>query len=240
MKKLFFLLTVAAMCCFTTANAQFTRIAFQQNGNLYLWDSIKVSGVDRNGQTAFNWILILTNSFNGATELAAGDSIYVTFGLNGTDMISAAIGVTKTLGVDSTVLLTLPLRIPGNMFVEGDYANVLSSKVTGRYTNGTKTEFEDQYPFNGRFTVEFKGEIGINEANLENVRLYPNPVRNSLNIENANNLDVNIYAANGQLVKHVTANGNMVISVNDLSAGLYIVKMQNEKATRVEKIQVVR
>lgn len=240
MKKLFFLFAVAAMFCCTKANAQFTLIGYQASEtSIRMWDSLSIPNIDRTKTYKFNWILVIKNSMNGAADLAAGDSLYLTMGLNGTDMIKGAVCLTNGLKLDSVSMLAISVKVPASMFVEGPYANVLSSKITGKYTNGTKTDIEDAYPFNGHFTVEF-ATTGIEEAYLENVRLYPNPVRNSLNIENANNLLVNIYAANGQLVKNVTANGNTTISVNDLSAGLYIVKMQSEKATRVEKIQVVR
>ena len=239
MKKLFFLFAVAAMFCCTRANAQFTMIGHVVNNEIYLWDSVNVNGtldVDKSYQ--FNWILIVKNSLNQATDLAVGDTLYVEFGINA-QKSNFKLTLGKELKKDSVTFVQLPLNVPAKLFVEGDYANKLTSKVKGYYSNGTKTEFEDAAPFTGCFTTVLN-HVNVREAELENIRLFPNPVRNNLYIENANNVQVSIYAANGQLINNVTANGNTTISMSDYSAGLYIVKMQNGQATRVEKIQVVR
>ena len=175
---------------------------------------------------------------NQATDFVAGDTLYVEFGIN-SQKSNFKLTLGKELKKDSVTYVQLPLKVPAQLFVEGPYANKLTSKVKGYYSNGTKTEFEDAAPFTGCFTTVLN-HVNVMEAEMENIRLFPNPVRDNLYIENANNVQVSIYAANGQLINNVTANGNTTISMSDYSAGLYIVKMQNGQATRVEKIQVVR
>ena len=241
MKKLFFLIALAAIFCCNSVKAQFTMISagVNQQGQYVIFDSLDFGEVIPTGTYSIQPILLIANQLNNAVDLNAGDTIFVQFALNGRTMdLSVSIG--DSVKVNDRVAIPLgQMNLPGTAFKDGVWANTVSSKVTGRTVNNVYTAITDEYPFEGHFTTHVKN-VGVNEAALENVRIYPNPVRNSLNIENANNLLVNIYAANGQLVKNVTANGNTTISVNDLTAGLYIVKMQSEKATRVEKIQVVR
>lgn len=239
MKRISTLLLVAATFCCFQANAQRSFVgAANSSGKVILLDSIvwDVPGGFQNYD--LGWYYVFANVGENATDLAAGDTIFGSIALNGheVELQFATNGVKKDSG---TYVSLKGLGWPREYFKSGDYANVVVSKVLKLYTGGAYKEIDDQNPHTGHFTVNFT-EVGIANTELEQVRVYPNPVRNSLNIENANNLQVNIYAANGQLVKNVTVNGNTTISVSDLSAGLYIMKMQGEKATRVEKIQVVR
>ncbi len=79
-------------------------------------------------------------------------------------------------------------------------------------------------------------------ASMDQVNIYPNPVLDQLKINNlVEATDINVYSITGQLVKTVSAAiGSVDIDVNNLSSGIYIVKMQSGKNTRTEKIQVVR
>ena len=239
MKRISTLLLVAATFCCFQANAQRSFVGANVNGQVKLLDSIVWNNVPEGYQSYdLDWYYVFANVGENAADLAAGDTIFGSIALNDHEvkLQFATNGVKKDSG---TYVSLKGLGWPRDYFKSGDYANVVVSKVLKLYTGGAYKEIDDQNPHTGHFTVNFTN-VGIANTELEQVRVYPNPVRNSLNIENANNLQVNIYAANGQLVKNVTVNGNATISVSDLSAGLYIMKMQGEKATRVEKIQVVR
>ena len=92
------------------------------------------------------------------------------------------------------------------------------------------------------FTSSGSG-TGIADAEtLKSAKLYPNPVRESLKIENLNEAtDINIYNIMGQEVQKVSSvMGSVEIDMSGLSNGLYFVKMQNGKNIRTEKIQVVK
>ena len=72
-------------------------------------------------------------------------------------------------------------------------------------------------------------------------KVYPNPVRNTLTIDNVADANISIYSITGQLVKTIpAANGSIQVDMSAMAAGLYIVKMENGKQTRIEKIQVVK
>ena len=89
----------------------------------------------------------------------------------------------------------------------------------------------------------FTGDVGIADAEaLKEVKVYPNPVRDNLKIENLNEVtDISVYTITGQVVRTVSSiMGSAEIDMSGLANGLYFVKMQNGKSIRTEKIQVVR
>lgn len=68
------------------------------------------------------------------------------------------------------------------------------------------------------------------------VSLYPNPVESSFQIiTNATMKNVKIYDVSGQMVKEITRNFNQ-INVEELSTGLYIVKIDSEVGTMTQKM----
>lgn len=71
----------------------------------------------------------------------------------------------------------------------------------------------------------------------QDVMIYPNPVKNVLNIELGDNQsDVMVYNSLGQMVKHIEmASGNITINVEDLDAGMYFVKANGSVVKVVKK-----
>lgn len=235
MKKLFALLVVA-FCFSSVVNAQTVKyLLYVQNGEPYLFDSLKFPGIDRSKSYKFPLYMVLNN--NTQASLNANDTVQVELSFNQSPM-NLALTINKEVEKDSNIVVNLSdLAFKASAFNEGLLANTLCAKVTKVYTNSTYSDVTDE-GFCGAFTTEFTTNVA--EAEMEAIRIYPNPVRNNLSIENASNITVNVYAANGQLVKTAQVNGNANINMEDLSNGLYIVKMQNAQATRVEKIQVIR
>ena len=93
-------------------------------------------------------------------------------------------------------------------------------------------------------TLNIKVEIptSISENTLESVKVYPNPVRNMLNIDNlSTEANISIYNMAGQLViSEQAVSGTNSIDLSSLSAGLYIVRMQDGNNVRTEKVQVIK
>jgi len=91
----------------------------------------------------------------------------------------------------------------------------------------------------GNLTFE---TTSVNENTMKSVKIYPNPIRDNLKIENLNEAtDINIYTVTGQLVRTIlSAEGSTEIDMSNLSNGMYFIKMQNGKSIRTEKIQIVR
>jgi Secretion system C-terminal sorting domain/Cleaved Adhesin Domain len=72
---------------------------------------------------------------------------------------------------------------------------------------------------------------------LEGVKMYPNPAKNILNIDYAGLgvSNVSITDLNGRILKDVKGNVS-TIAIADLSQGIYIVTINTEKGSKVEKL----
>ena len=74
----------------------------------------------------------------------------------------------------------------------------------------------------------FFNTTGVDESNLLNINLYPNPANDKLRIEGLEGqTEISIYNALGICVKTLTTNGNEDIAIGDLPAGLYVIRMGN-------------
>lgn len=91
---------------------------------------------------------------------------------------------------------------------------------------------------------------GLNNIKSEqemSYRIYPVPVKNELNIQskvqNQNSINIAVYSETGQLVlsrKQLIFDQNKIsINTSDLSAGLYIIKLFNEKEVSVQRFMKV-
>ncbi|MFC2111140.1 T9SS type A sorting domain-containing protein [Bacteroidota bacterium] len=84
--------------------------------------------------------------------------------------------------------------------------------------------------------------VNIEDFNItqtDEVRIFPNPTKNFLNINLKNNSFANIEILNtkGQLIKSfLFSNSTERIDVNDLSTGVYFVKLTNDKTVEFRKI----
>jgi len=101
--------------------------------------------------------------------------------------------------------------------------------------------------------VDFEGRSQRSQVRMirvgeekDNLRLdtYPNPVTSELRItlpvawQNAT-VSFDLYTSNGLMVKHMVAgksNQTEILNVNDLKAGLYIIKVSNGTETAVQRI----
>jgi hypothetical protein len=85
---------------------------------------------------------------------------------------------------------------------------------------------------------------GLDENSINNlVKVYPNPASEILNIDVPEDAMVQIFDLSGkQLVLETTATANQINSINvqDLTAGLYIVKVSNENFVKMEKVIISR
>lgn len=88
---------------------------------------------------------------------------------------------------------------------------------------------------------------GINDVARKNISIFPNPVKGSFvvkGLEDEGNLSFEVYNLNGSLVKSrvLSATGtDMEISVETLTAGVYVLKVTDEKGavvgtTRLTKV----
>ena len=83
------------------------------------------------------------------------------------------------------------------------------------------------------------GIVGIEEMNVNEFDIYPNPVNSTLNI-NGGNTEYNymMYNGMGQMVANGKAQGTEQINVNDMAKGIYFLRITTGTQVRVEKIVV--
>ena len=240
MKK--FLALFAFVACFSFAAQSQTVLAnlFQYQGKFYYLDSLGFgSTYQLNQQLNLQIYIYLLN--DGDKTITTSDSVKIHILLNNQSYGNLTINPQNDWMVDSMWLVsaTIPLYVnPDYLNLSEGYDNTLCSHVSGVvFAEGGLTTIDDE-GFCGVFQIN---GVGINEKSIENIAIYPNPVRDMLNIENANNVNVSIYSANGQLVKTINnVNGDASINMSEMSNGLYFVKLQDENASRIEKIQVIR
>ena len=131
---------------------------------------------------------------------------------NGTLVSTSGAGVLNT--VNNSNIFTLGLYADGSA---GSFNGAIDDLKIYNYELST-TEISNLYTNNTLSTSDF------NPNNLE-VVLYPNPVRDILNIEIENDIQsIEIYNIQGQKV--LTSNQNQ-INVSGLATGMYVVRIQD-------------
>ena len=72
----------------------------------------------------------------------------------------------------------------------------------------------------------FFDRTGVDENGIELIRLYPNPAKDKIRIEDLEGQhEVQIYNAFGLLIKTTSLNGDDEINIEGLSSGLYILRI---------------
>ena len=100
--------------------------------------------------------------------------------------------------------------------------------VTAEYADGTSLPE----------CIVVKSELGVDENGTE-FAIYPNPVNNMLYI-NSNNAEFSYEMFNGmgQKVASGNATGNAQISVDDMTKGVYFLRLTSGTQVRMEKVVV--
>ncbi len=118
----------------------------------------------------------------------------------------------------------------GNSMVKLDYVENLG-KDTHTYYRLKQVDFNGSFDFSNVIYISKNNTDGTN-----NLKLFPNPVENQLNILSENSLETNynaeVVAIDGSVVKSEKsinfANGNMVsIDFNDLAKGVYTIMVSD-------------
>ena len=167
-----------------------------------------------------------------ATFETIGTSVKITFELLDTDRV----GVVAYLWKQTPFGETQMESVSGLKF----------TKTIGGLTAGQSISYGCKFAFAGGLAVtkyitykvgDSCGSLSISDVSLQNeITMYPNPVKNTLFIK-SNSVDISkieIYSTIGSLVKKATTNFNN-IQVEDLSKGLYLVKIYTDKTFITKK-----
>ena len=131
--------------------------------------------------------------------------------------------------------------LQGTVSGGGTYYETTTAVLTATPNEGYKfTMWNDSVTDNPRnivvsqdtlFTAYFEVKIGINEAgnNAELFTISPNPTTNNLQISigESGNYTMEIYSANGTMVRQEQINHSSTVDVSTLSAGNYFIKIYN-------------
>jgi PKD repeat protein len=117
---------------------------------------------------------------------------------------------------------------PVTYSVPGNYNVTL--QVTGDFGTSTKVK-------TGYIHV---GGIGINESAASSISVYPNPVKDVLNIESSMNIqEVQFVNLIGQVMKSQSTDARkVVVNTSDLSSGVYTLKIKINNVFVNKKIVV--
>lgn len=124
----------------------------------------------------------------------------------------------------------------------------LCTKTTGTFTNrfieikDTSAKTIGAYCWN---TCTICDAVGIEEKMLNEVKLYPNPATEVLNIDfgkgSESSTQVMVYNMLGELVSEksaVRSTGVLNMDIHTLKPGIYVVKIEMDKAVRTYKLRV--
>lgn len=90
-------------------------------------------------------------------------------------------------------------------------------------------------------TMITEAATGINREEVMDLRIYPNPATDYLNVETAVASSIELIDMNGRvLFTSEIMTDQAEINVSDLNSGLYFIKVANEKSTSVEKVVIAR
>jgi hypothetical protein len=134
--------------------------------------------------------------------------------------------------------------------VETKYDTVAINKETLTFTDKVTTKWTtdslvttkvvmDSMIVSYKVTVIAHKATGVDNASKSDVRLFPNPAQNVLNIESsdAEIKSVDIINLQGQIVRSQSVYANKAnIPVDDLSRGIYFAKVYIDGATRIQKV----
>jgi len=81
----------------------------------------------------------------------------------------------------------------------------------------------------------------VAENSTSSIKMYPNPVKDNLTIDNLKNSDVFIYNVIGQTMGNFNdCSGALTVDMSTYPEGIYLVKVISGKSVRTEKIKIAR
>ena len=109
-----------------------------------------------------------------------------------------------------------------------NYGNLMVVKTDG--TSDTKAISATRKVV---FSSEDAPATAISESQASALKVYPNPAKNELTVEGAND-DIFIFSANGNLISRIKAEDKAVINVSSFTDGVYILR-SGDSAVRIIK-----
>ncbi|WP_169817255.1 T9SS type A sorting domain-containing protein [Gelidibacter algens] len=226
-----YLLRVLRLQNFLTGNPQFTIRAFQRAIN-DTCDTAETITVTTNSTPVF---FVIAGAFLNYEEYCSGlfadiiDIWYAfTMPIDGDILIGS--GGDNSFALYDTCNDT---PIYCNVEMGGIYQN-LTAGSTYKLRVFRSSSYSDEIP-NELFRISIDPTLGISDELLNDIKIYPNPATETINIASAFPLDkIEIYDILGQQI--TTAYHNNVVNVEKFSAGVYFLKVYTPEGFVLKRI----
>jgi len=82
--------------------------------------------------------------------------------------------------------------------------------------------------------------LSIQDSKIDQLKIYPNPAKNNIQIQNFNfnSGEIRIFNVLGKQVIYQTKNLNKTIDISSLKSGIYIVKISSEGKSKTQKLVI--
>lgn len=229
MKK-FILLFVAVVVSSIAFSQKVTQVGFINQDKLVALDGAKFN-VPENVKISLPIVVFFQNT---GADLNSGDTLYLYMELNNKELMTIKVSFPKTLESDSGSAVQLPLQISTSLF---EANNHWCFSFTKAIRSGVE-EIPSDNPCCVDFTVNI---VGIATINTPAVNVYPNPAKDNICIENANNSILYFYNTLGQLVRKIDSSSDVMnVNTSNFNNGIYILKIQKGESVQTKKIQIIK
>jgi len=222
----------------TTAVPPVTAVATDANATIIYVHAAALPGVDSvkvTAQDGSTKLLYLVN-FTVAVQ-----TYTVTFNVVGTNGTLAA--TVDAAAITSPAIVNAGKNV---IFTATPVANysVKEWKLDGTIVSGntTNTYTLSNLAANSTVTVEFKLNVGVNEATQNVVSIYPNPANDVVNVKMDNTINkIAVVNMNGQVVtESVINNIEGSINTSSIANGMYFLRIETANGITMNKIQIVK
>ncbi len=239
MKKFIFLLV--AVACFSLTQAQkltVDKIYARALSNPEV--DIATSPVTFQGVSGINNVTVrFSIDFKAAIDLPAGFQFSMIFAPFNDREDAVTMSLPNALSAGQVYHYS-----PNVMYSCGNYPSAIIKESEREWTAPVYVDIDVPGQTVGRLqgTMRLVNVTSIADAEMENISVYPTSINdNMLKIKGLENTNVSIYAINGQMVAQPQLmNGDATIDMSNYVAGLYLVKLQNNNASKVVKVQLVK
>jgi uncharacterized repeat protein (TIGR01451 family) len=186
-----------------------------------------------------------------AQDIFILDTISTTLDLNSFEYVIASHNCTVSILENNVLKFNFPqIFLPDSTNNEPESHGFVryrirqsSQNVTGTVINNTAYiyfDFNEAVVTNTTYDIIVVDDLGIEEEDIFNVKLFPNPTTSILNVESESIIDaISVFSLNGQLVKQLSPSSKKsTIDLSDLTKGVYLFEINCEKDRIIKRIIV--
>ncbi|SKB98537.1 Por secretion system C-terminal sorting domain-containing protein [Soonwooa buanensis] len=186
---------------------------------------------------------VVTSQNTAGTTLNGNTTIPVTWNVAGTNAgtintqnVQIVLSKDGGLTFDTVLAQSVPNNGSANIVLPNE--NIASARIMVKAVNNI------YYALNSSaFAIKYN-TLATNEATSKNIKLYPNPSQDVINISlktSSSKVDYTIHDLSGRIVKSGSFSGNeSKIKLNNLSNGNYIIQLQLENGEKLSEKLIIK